>query len=182
MNIVLVGFMGTGKSAVGAALAERLGRPLLDTDALIEQRAGRPIAQIFAAEGEAAFRDLETAIVAEVAAQGPLVIATGGGVLGRDENVARLKASGRLVCLTAHPDVILTRTAPWEDRPLLASAPDPRAAVERLLQARAARYALADVTVDTSDRTVVEVADQVLSALGMTAGALEANTECASSR
>jgi shikimate kinase len=182
MNIVLVGFMGTGKSAVGRMLAERLGLPLVDTDTLIEERVGRPISRIFATEGEAAFRDLESAVVAEVAAGGPAVIATGGGVLGRDENVARLKATGRLVCLTARPEVILARTVPWDDRPLLSAAPDPRAAVETLLQARAARYALSDLSVDTSDLTVDEVADRVLALLGLRGVAPASEAACAPSR
>jgi shikimate kinase len=165
MNIVLVGFMGTGKSAVGAHLAQALGWPFLDTDALIEERAGCRIAEIFARAGEPGFREQESAVVAEAAAQDRVVIATGGGVLGRDENVSRLKANGRLVCLTARPEVILERTHPWGDRPLLGTASDPRQAVERLLRDRAPRYALADLTIDTSDMTIEAVAGRVLAGL-----------------
>jgi shikimate kinase len=171
MNIVLVGFMGTGKSAVGERLAAALGWPLLDTDAVIEERAGCRIAEIFARAGEPGFREQESAVVAEAAARDCVVIATGGGVLGRDENVACLKANGRLVCLTARPEVILDRTAPWGDRPLLATASDPRQAVERLLGARAPRYALADLTIDTSDLTVEQVAGRILTALRLAPGA-----------
>jgi shikimate kinase len=167
MNIVLVGFMGTGKSAVGERLAVVLGWPFLDTDAVIEERAGCRIAEIFARAGEPGFRDQESAVVAEAAARDRAVIATGGGALGREENVACLKTHGRLVCLTARPEVILERTHPWGDRPLLATASDPRQAVERLLCGRAPLYALADLTIDTSDLTVEEVAGRILLELGL---------------
>jgi shikimate kinase len=177
MNIVLVGFMGTGKSAVGEALAARLGWAFADTDALVAAGAQCTIPEIFAREGEAGFRDRESAAVAEAAARERMVIATGGGVLGRDENVRRLKASGTLVCLTARPHVILARTAPWQDRPLLANAEDPRARVEALLAARAPRYALADLTVDTSDLSVDAVVENLLAALDLTAAAPD-NTSC----
>lgn len=169
MNIVLVGFMGTGKSAVGARLADRLGRPLVDTDALVAAAAGCSIPEIFAREGETGFRDRESAAVAAAAARAKVVIATGGGALGREENVRRLKATGRLVCLTARPEVILARTAPWEERPLLAGVADPKRRVEELLAARAPRYALADLTIDTSDLSIEAVADRILAALAIPA-------------
>lgn len=174
MNIVLVGFMGTGKSAVGACLAERLGWPLVDTDLLVATEAGCSIPEIFAREGEAGFRERESAAVASAAARDRVVIATGGGVLGRDENVRRLRAKGRLICLTARPEVILARTAPWRDRPLLAGSQDPREAVERLLSARQPRYALAEFTLDTSDLTVAEVADRILGLLQLAPATTEA--------
>jgi shikimate kinase len=180
MNIVLVGFMGTGKSAVGAALAARLGWELVDTDTLVAAAAGCAIAAVFAYEGEAAFRERESAAVAEATARDRAVIATGGGVLGRDENVRRLKATGTLVCLTARPEVILARTAPWEDRPLLAGAADPRGRVEALLAARAPRYALADLTVDTSDLSIDQVVDRILAALDPSPAALD-NASCPTS-
>src|SRR5947208_12794232 len=100
-NIVLVGFMGTGKTAVGRELAARLGRGFADTDVWIVEEAGVPIPQIFAGEGEAAFRMREARAVARAAGLSGAVIATGGGALGTDENVERLRSSGVLVCLTA---------------------------------------------------------------------------------
>jgi shikimate kinase len=178
LNIVLVGFMGTGKSAVGAHLAQALGWPFVDTDVVVEARAGCRIAEIFARAGEPGFREQESAVVAEAAAQDRVVIATGGGVLGRDENVNRLKANGRLVCLTARPEVILERTHPWGDRPLLGTASDPRQAVERLLRDRAPHYALADLTIDTSDLTVEEVAARVLAGLKLAPGASPRKKPC----
>lgn len=161
-NIVLVGFMGTGKSAVGRALAGHLGRRFVDTDALIEAAAGVPIPRLFSEAGEGAFRAFETSAIAEAADLRSVVIATGGGALGRLENVARLRETGQLVCLTARPEIILARTAPWSNRPMLAGASDPAARVAELLAARAAHYAQADFTVDTSDRTVAEVVAQIV--------------------
>jgi shikimate kinase len=160
-NVVLVGFMGTGKSAVGRALARRLGRRLFDTDAWITAQAAMPIPALFAEFGETAFRDLETQAAEEVARPQSLVVATGGGILGRDENLAALRRGGVLICLHARPEVILARTAPWESRPMLRSAPDPAEAVAKLLAERAPRYALADWAVDTSELEPPEVAERI---------------------
>jgi shikimate kinase len=157
-NIVLVGFMGTGKTAVGRALAARLGRTFVDTDRWIAEDAGLPIPRIFAEQGEVAFREREAAAIVRAAALSHAVIATGGGALGRSENVERLRATGILVCLTARPEVILARTRPWTDRPMLAGAADPAARVAELLAARETLYAQADFAVDTSDIHVSEVA------------------------
>jgi len=157
--------MGTGKSAVGRRLARRLQRPFFDTDAWIVEQAGMPIPQVFAAFGETAFRDLETEAAREVSRRQDLVVSTGGGILGRDENVELLRQNGRLLCLQARPEVILHRTQPWDSRPMLRTAPNPRQAVERLLEERAARYALADWSVDTSDLSVSEVVNRICAAL-----------------
>jgi shikimate kinase len=170
VDILLVGFMGTGKSVVGKRLAARLGRRFVDLDEAIADTAGRSIPEIFAAEGEAGFRERETAALQALVEEAPepgeeRVIATGGGVLGRDENLALLRRLGTLVCLTARPAVILERTRPWRDRPLLAGAPDPAAVVERLLAERAPRYALADRAIDTSERDVEEVVEEICRAL-----------------
>ena len=160
-NIILVGFMGTGKSAVGRRLARRLDRPFFDTDLWIVRRVGAPIPEIFAAKGEAAFRDEETAAARAVSRRRGVVVSTGGGILGRDQNVELLRRQGVLVCLDARPEVILARTAPWEGRPMLRTAPDPRQAVERLLEERAPRNALADWRVDTSDLEPEQVVDRI---------------------
>lgn len=161
-NIVLVGFMGTGKSVVGRELARRLGRPFVDLDRRIEKEAGRPVAQIFGGEGEAGFREREREAVREAAALEGHVIATGGGVMVDEENVRRLKGSGWVVCLTARPEVILQRTAATlQTRPLLAGG-EPRERIESLLKLRAPFYAKADVAVDTSDRPVQEIVEEVL--------------------
>lgn len=164
-NIILVGFMGTGKSSVGRLLAKRLRRKPLDTDTIIEEMAGMPIPEIFASLGEQAFRDLETEAARRVSLCGGCVISTGGGIMGRDENVELLRQGGVLICLAARPEVILARTAPWEGRPMLKTAPNPREAVEKLLAERNPRYALADWTLDSSDLTKYEVVDKICAVL-----------------
>jgi shikimate kinase len=164
-NVVLVGFMGTGKSAVGRALARRLRSRLLDTDAWIEREAGVSIPQIFEFGGEEVFRDYETQAARHVSQPRGLVVSTGGGILGRAENRELLRKGGVVVCLTARPDVILERTAPWDRRPMLRTAPTPREAVERLLKERAPLYAEADWSIDTSDFTVDQVAERICAEL-----------------
>jgi shikimate kinase / 3-dehydroquinate synthase len=162
-NVVLIGFMGTGKSAVGRCVASRLERPFIDTDAMIEARDGRTIAEIFAGEGEAAFRRLEAAAVAEAAASEGAVIATGGGVPLSSENMHALRRRGVIVSLTASPEAILARVGGGAERPLLGDAP--AAAVERLLAEREAAYRAADLVIDTSDASTEEVADRILAFL-----------------
>ena len=161
-NIILVGFMGTGKSAVGRLLARRLKWPFLDLDKKIEKDAGRSIAEIFTAEGEAGFRRLEAKAVQDVVGLQSHVIATGGGVMCDEKNVEALKGSGFLVCLTASPEMILERTAPTlSSRPLL-SGGDPRERIQALLALRTPFYAKADATMDTTNRTLQDVAEEIL--------------------
>jgi shikimate kinase len=164
--IVLTGFMGTGKSEVGRRLAKRLGRTFVDTDQLVEARAGKAIAAIFAEDGEAAFRALERDAVDTAAARGEAVIAVGGGAVLDAANVARLRAAGVLVCLTADPDTILRRVGDVRRRPLLAGD-DPRGTIERLLGERRGAYAAAaDVVLDTSDRNVDQVVEEIREHIG----------------
>lgn len=161
-NIILVGFMGTGKSAVGKMLARRLNRPFVDLDRQIEKEAGRTVQQIFERDGEPAFRKMEAKGVREAAALKEHVIATGGGVMCSEENVQVLKANGVLVCLTAGADTIMERTsASLGSRPLLAGA-DPKQRIEELLKLRAPYYARADITIDTTGRTLKEVSEEIL--------------------
>lgn len=160
-NVVLVGFMGTGKSAVGRALARRLRRPLMDTDSWVTAEAAMPIPALFAEFGEQAFRDLETAAARRVSTPSGLVVSTGGGILGRDENLELLRSGGVLICLEARPEVILRRTAPWESRPMLKTASDPAQAVRNLLAERAPRYALADWSLDSSGLSIPQVVDRI---------------------
>lgn len=164
-NLVLIGFMGTGKSVVGRALARRLSRPFVDLDARIEEAAGRPIHKLFAEDGEPAFRRRERAMIQQVAAQPGQVIAAGGGAVMDPENLAALARRGWLVWLTADPDVILQRIGDPRTRPLLDVA-DPRARVTELLGVRAATYAKADAVVETSRRSVEEVVAEVIRLYG----------------
>jgi len=175
-NIVLIGFMGSGKSAVGRVLARRLGARHLDTDAEVERAAGRTIPEIFAGEGEAAFRARETAALAflaasEAEAQEHFILSTGGGTPLRLENMALLKQIGTVVWLSVTPEATLARVAhKLDSRPLLAGhADDPLGRIQFLLAARAPCYAAADVVLDTSDCANSEAAAERLAArLGLT--------------
>jgi shikimate kinase/3-dehydroquinate synthase len=159
-NLVLIGFMGTGKTAVGRHVAARLGRRFIDTDTLIEEQAGRPVSEIFAHEGEEAFRRLEAAVVAEASAQDGVVIATGGGVVLNRESMERLRRTGVIVALRADPEAILARVGAGSARPLL--GPDPGARVRRLLAERDALYRDADLTLDTTALSVEDVSSRVV--------------------
>ncbi|MBK9053483.1 MAG: 3-dehydroquinate synthase [Chloroflexi bacterium] len=139
-HIVLTGFMGTGKSTVGRLLAIRLGRGFVDTDALIEARCGRTIAQLFAEKGEAAFRAWESVIAQELAQETGLVIATGGGLMLNEAHAAALSHESLVICLTADPATILARIQQLPgERPLLNTA-NPLERIQTLLNERASRY------------------------------------------
>lgn len=147
-------------------LAKRLGRSFLDLDKGIERQAGCTVAQIFAQAGEPGFRRLEKEAVQRAGALEGHVIATGGGVMMDEDNVRLLKSSGMVVCLTASPDAILKRTlATLPSRPMLAGG-DPRERIEELLRLRAPSYAKADVTVDTTERSVDQVVEEILEKVG----------------
>lgn len=166
-HLVLVGLMGAGKSTVGAVCAERLDRPFVDTDDLVEASAGRSVREIFEAEGEAAFRALEQAAVERAAAGEPAVIACGGGVALGSANRAVLRARGFVVWLDAPTEALADRAtrAPGV-RPLLTTG-DPVATLDRLADERRDAYsAIADVRIDTDGRSVDAVTDLVLEAFG----------------
>ena len=163
-QLILTGFMATGKTEVGRRLARRLGRPFVDVDGLVEAAAGRAVAEIFAEDGEARFRDLERAAVAEACRVPDAVIATGGGTLLDPENRRRLAAAGPIVCLAAAADEILRRVKDARTRPLLSNGDgsDGRLArIRDLLAERAPVYALATHTVDTTGLGVDDVVERV---------------------
>ena len=160
-NIVLIGFMGTGKSRVGHMVARRLGLRFVDTDDLIVERLQMPIADIFARLGEARFREIERQVVAEVASRDGQVIATGGGVPLFEENVRNLKRNGILICLTASPEIIYRRTLRSNTRPLLQTR-DKLEHIRNLLESRQLYYAVADHQVDTSSRPASAVAREIV--------------------
>ena len=153
----MIGFMGTGKSAVGRVLARRTGRRHLDTDAEIERQSGKTIPEIFTLSGEAAFREQETAFLSSlVTAEGvnELILSTGGGTPVRAESAALLKQLGIVVWLRVTPEAIWARVAhSLSERPLLAAhRDDPQAKIKSLLAAREPVYeVLADVILETSD-------------------------------
>jgi shikimate kinase len=160
-NIVLCGFMGTGKSSVGRLVAEQLRFAFLDTDHVIEARAGKPITEIFAEQGEAAFREMEEKVVKEVSTRERTVISTGGGLVVNPENMASLKQHALVVCLWASPASIHTRVKNQNHRPLLQD-PEPLEKITKLLAERAPFYKQADVLLNTEIRSPREVAQQVL--------------------
>lgn len=160
-NIALIGFMGTGKSSVGQMLAAQLHFAFLDTDHVIEARANQSISDIFARQGEAAFRELERGVVRELESRKKTVIATGGGLPAFDDNLASLKTHALVVCLWASADKIWERVKNQTHRPLL-NDPDPPARIRSLLATREPFYRQADVLVNTEMRSVREVTLQVL--------------------
>jgi shikimate kinase len=171
-SIVLIGFMGSGKTVVGQEIARRLGRPFVDTDTLVEEAAGMRVTEIFARFGEAHFRALERDTIAKVCAScaaRDAVVATGGGAMLDPENRRRLGEIGPIVCLDADVDSILQRVGGDTARPLLRGA-DVRARVRALLEERERVYAMADHRVDTSGRSVAAVADAVLAAVASAVG------------
>lgn len=163
-NVVLIGFMGTGKSCTGRLLAGRLGRPFIDVDRKIEQESGLAIGEIFAQHGEAYFRAREKDVIARVARYRKAVIATGGGVVLDADNMQRLRAGGVIICLTASVQTILERTGRRNTRPLLAR-PDREEIVARLLAERAPLYAQADFILDTSNIPPRMAAEKIIAFL-----------------
>ena len=163
-NIVLIGFMGSGKSTVGRELNHRLGYPLVDMDHAIERKAGKPITAIFAEDGEQAFRDMETRLLEELMdpAAPRRIISTGGGVIGREGNRALLRQLGYVVWLHAPLALILERTAKNRERPLL-HTDNPRERIEALMAARKPLYSeTAHLRIDTSGLDCAELATGIL--------------------
>ncbi len=159
-NVVLTGFMGTGKSTVGRQLAQALGTSFVDTDSLIESRHG-PIPAIFERSGESEFRELERQIIAEIVHTGPVVLATGGGVMLDERNAAALEAWGTVYTLIASPDEIIRRVTAdgVADRPLL-QGDDPAGAVTELLAERRGVYGRYS-PVRTDGRDPVAIAQEI---------------------
>lgn len=156
----MVGFMGTGKTAVGKELAKRKNWQFVDLDELIECRQGRSITDIFAKEGEPYFRKLEKEALKEIAEEDNFVAACGGGIVINPDNIKLMKKTGKMICLAAKPDVILERTRKFKHRPLL-QVDNPAGKIEELLKIRAPYYAQADKTIDTSKLSVKEVAEKI---------------------
>jgi shikimate kinase len=162
-NLIVVGFMGTGKSTVCRLLASKLGFAAIDTDDEIERLSGRSIPELFASEGEAAFRDWESRVIREVLTGDRQVVATGGGAVLREENRRAMLAGGWVIALTAERDTLIGRVAQGGEsanRPLLAGDADAR--VDELLARRRNAYDFAHVSVDTTHRSPSQVSDLLL--------------------
>ena len=174
-NVILIGFMGTGKTSTGKMLASKLGCAFMDMDQKIEEEAGMRIPEIFAQQGEDYFRQLEWELVERLSARRNAVISTGGGTVKNLANVEALKSSGVMVCLKANVDTVLERTKSRGTRPVLDRADDGdrRQAVEKLLKEREALYQQADFSVDTSELSPLQVVEIITKTL-KTRGVLHA--------
>ena len=164
-NVILTGFMGTGKTTVGLEVARRLGRTFLDMDTEIEARAGKPIPRIFDEDGEPAFRKMEASLCKLLSRKRGMVIATGGGTLVDPANRTLMVASGTVICLSCHPDEILRRVHGSSERPLL-DVEDRRAETERLLAQRRDAYATIPWQIDTTGLSVDTVISRVMEIAG----------------
>ena len=162
-NVILCGFMATGKSSVGKRLAAIMGCDFLDMDAEIEAEEGMSIPQIFSTRGEAAFRALESRMVEKIAGRSRCIIATGGGTVVNPQNLEKLRSFGIIINLTSDIQTILMRASSGDDRPMLQG--DRVERVRALMERRASAYAQADMTVDTSKLTIEEVAQHILDRL-----------------
>jgi len=171
MNIVLIGYRCSGKTAVGKTLARELGRDFLDSDTLIEREAGSSIQGFVSKKGWDLFREMEKTVIKKIAKKDNLIIATGGGIVMDKENVSNLKRNGWIVWLKANPDVIEDRMRKEQGsgklRPSLTGS-DPIEEIEHVLSLRTPLYEkAADLTVDTSTYTPREVTDLIMKGLSL---------------
>ncbi len=161
-NIILIGFMGTGKTAIGKRLAQALGKQFIDTDKEIEKVTGMTISQIFNKHGEIRFRSEEKLAIQKACSGNNAVIATGGGSVIYDENIKTMRACGRIICLTARPEVIQARIKRKNNRPLLQRDKSIERITE-LLKEREVHYCkCAEGYFDTSDEEHEEVVGRIL--------------------
>lgn len=171
MILTLIGYRATGKTTLAELLAGRLGWQWVDADVEIERLSGKTIARIFAEDGEPAFRDLEAQVIAEICRRDRLVLAAGGGAPMREENRRTMRQSGKVVWLTARPEIILKRmsgdAATPERRPSL-TGHTPLEEIVQLLARREPMYReTADFTVDTENRTPQELTAEILNSLDL---------------
>jgi shikimate kinase len=164
VNVVLTGFMGTGKTAVGRELSKMLGMDIVDIDDEIERSRKMTINDIFRNFGEACFRDIETEMIRKFSGEDNIIISTGGGAVLREENMEALRANGKVFCLKASPQTILERTSENDDRPLL-RVDDPTAKIAELLAARRPFYEKAGTVIETEGRTPLQVAAEIVEIL-----------------
>ncbi|MDK2937043.1 MAG: shikimate kinase [Eubacteriaceae bacterium] len=156
--IALIGFMGSGKSSIGPMLAQKLNYRFVDTDTLIEEKAGQKISAIFANQGEKAFREMETAVLKELSKDTSLVIATGGGIVLKEENRDLLENSTFLVSLMASPEIIYERTRTDNNRPLLQD-PNPLLKIETMLSDRKAFYEIGNLKINTDSDSLETICE-----------------------
>jgi len=160
-NIVLTGFMGTGKSEVSKELSKILGWTVIDIDAEIEKSQGMKITDIFKQFGEPKFRDIETEMIKSFSKNKNVIISTGGGAVLRQENLEALRENGVIICLAATPETILKRISNNNDRPLL-QVEDPLKKIKELLEFRMPYYEKADIMIDTENKTPLKLAEEII--------------------
>ncbi len=164
-NIVLIGFMGVGKSSIAAYLHQTLSMDVIEMDQVIEQQQQMTISEIFRIHGEEYFRNLETQLLIDMQSRKNVIISCGGGVAMRDENVKEMKKNGKVVLLTANPRTILERVKHSEERPLLNGRKNVES-IEKLMEARRAKYeAAADLIVETDGKSVEEIGKEMVEKL-----------------
>ena len=163
-RIILTGFMGTGKTAVGQALAQKLKYDFLDTDLMVEAETGKSITEIFEKEGETVFRDHERKMVKRALEKDNVVVATGGGAVLDEQNLSLAKEKGVLIALSAPPDVILERIKNLQTRPLLKERSQWET-IQNLLSRRSPYYRKADFIIETAGRKIDETVDEILKIL-----------------
>lgn len=162
-NIVLVGFMGTGKTTVGHELAKQTGMQLVDMDTIIADEAGKSVSNIFAEDGEAVFRQKEHDLVKRLADKSGLIISTGGGIVLNPENISIFEATSLVVCLAASTDEILKRLADDTTRPLL-QCDDKRGKIETILKSRQHLYDAIPFQIQTDAMSIAAIVDTILKA------------------
>ncbi len=160
-NVILTGFMGTGKTEVGRMLAQKLGYKLIDADTEIEKEQKITITEIFKQYGEPKFRDIEADVIKRLSLIKNSVISTGGGAVLRQENIDNLKKNGIIICLTASPETILKRTGNNNDRPLL-QVENPLQKIKELLEFRKPYYERSDVMIDTEGKSPLQVVEEII--------------------
>jgi shikimate kinase len=164
-NLILIGFMGSGKSSVGREIARRYGLRFLDTDSMIRQKYGKSISEIFVIDGESAFREEEHQVLLRLRGAQQMVVATGGGIVLEPRNRSILRSLGAVIWLTAEEEVIWERVSRKQSRPLL-QTDDPRSTIRSLMAIRYPLYhETADITIETSELSHQEVATRVLLAV-----------------
>jgi len=165
MNIILTGFMASGKTVIGKELAQRLKRKFVDTDELIEKKTGLKIEQIFSTYGEPYFRQLESEVISEVVQEDNLVIALGGGAVLREENMKNLEKNGIIINLKVKPETVFERVKKDSTiRPLLQSE-DPFKRIKELLKQRELHYARCNFALDVSELSVNEAVKKIITFL-----------------
>ena len=167
-NIYLIGFMGCGKSAVSAYLMRQYGMPRVEMDREIESEYGMTIPEIFEREGEGAFRQKETLLLRKIAERDEIVVSCGGGVPTRAENVEIMRASGKIILLTASPETILARVKRSDNRPVLKGRKTIEGIRELMEKRRECYENAADFTVNTDGRSIAETAEEVRRILQLT--------------